>query len=294
MWTPCARTLDCVGKRCVQQWSNNVFGGPSSDAPHRLNEWGSSVKLGTAEWATGMFSICLWYQFSFSRAVITKLTQQHLSFSTHLLIWSWKRLLASVQRTFSPPSPSISVVALVIFLLQLSASSSRVCFSEMAASYMAWTTSSSFCFSSSWSWASVKEALALFRRASWMVKLAWRRKQKRNDWCSKITFGITLTGTLFFAFDAKKALSIAINSRGGLAPAPGWKRPRGRPRSSWAQQLGRPSEINHMWHEAVGCGHRRSDPYCLCGRLIDWGSVALVYYSSLHLDTSRNLVFSAV
>ena len=28
LWTPCAE------KSCVQQWRTNVFGGPSSDAPH--------------------------------------------------------------------------------------------------------------------------------------------------------------------------------------------------------------------------------------------------------------------
>ena len=30
--------LQCLVISCVQQWRTNVFGGPSSDAPHRLNE----------------------------------------------------------------------------------------------------------------------------------------------------------------------------------------------------------------------------------------------------------------
>jgi hypothetical protein len=57
---------------------------------------------------------------------------------------------------------------------------------------------------------------------------------------------------------AKSALGIAVDSRRGKPPGPGWKRPRGRPRSSWQEQLGRPSVIDGMWDEAVGRGHRRS------------------------------------
>ena len=47
MLTPCAGTLDCVGKSCIQQWRTNAFGGPSSDAPHRLNEW---MKVHVLKW----------------------------------------------------------------------------------------------------------------------------------------------------------------------------------------------------------------------------------------------------
>lgn len=57
---------------------------------------------------------------------------------------------------------------------------------------------------------------------------------------------------------AKKALNIAINAWKGRPPATGWTRPRGRPRSPWIAQLGRPSEVEAIWNQAVQHGHRRS------------------------------------
>ena len=34
----CAGTLTCNGRKCVKQWKTKVFGGPSSDVPHQMNE----------------------------------------------------------------------------------------------------------------------------------------------------------------------------------------------------------------------------------------------------------------
>ena len=48
MWTPCVGTLARDDRSCAQQWRTNMFGGPSSDARHRQNEWIVWMNLTTA------------------------------------------------------------------------------------------------------------------------------------------------------------------------------------------------------------------------------------------------------
>ena len=75
---------------------------------------------------------------------------------------------------------------------------------------------------------------------------------------------------------AKNALCIASNSRGGLAPAPGWKISRGRPRSSWGKQLPgllkSTTKLYRTWTQEIGA----TDPCCLCSWLIEseWRELA--------------------
>ena len=88
---------------------------------------------------------------------------------------------------------------------------------------------------------------------------------------------------------AEKALSIAINSRGGLAPAPGWKRPRQRPPSVILGPTTWPAERNRP-HVAWGCRtwtHEigAMDPCCLCG-LIDW----LSFYDFVWMCLSKEVL----
>ena len=46
---------------------------------------------------------------------------------------------------------------------------------------------------------------------------------------------------------AHDALWTAIGARCGNAPGPGWKRPRGRPRTTWAEQLSRDLDGMGLW-----------------------------------------------
>ena len=46
---------------------------------------------------------------------------------------------------------------------------------------------------------------------------------------------------------AHDALWTAIGARRGSAPGPGWKRPLGRPRTTWAEQLGRDLDGMGLW-----------------------------------------------
>ena len=46
---------------------------------------------------------------------------------------------------------------------------------------------------------------------------------------------------------AHDALWTAIGARCGSAPGPGWKRPRGRPRTIWAEQLSRDFDGMGLW-----------------------------------------------
>ena len=46
---------------------------------------------------------------------------------------------------------------------------------------------------------------------------------------------------------AHDALWTAIGARCGSAPGPGWKRPRGRPRTTWAEQLSRDLDGMGLW-----------------------------------------------
>lgn len=75
---------------------------------------------------------------------------------------------------------------------------------------------------------------------------------------------------------AKNALCIASNSRGGLAPAPGWKISRGRPRSSWGKQLPglvkSTTKLYRTWTQEIGA----TDLCCLCSWLIEseWRELA--------------------
>ena len=94
--------------------------------------------------------ICIWHQTK------TKIiVQRHirinlpLQWKVYILLITdvflyhtcdWKFLLASVHLTFSPASPSMSAVALLIFFLHASASSNKACFSDMALSYWAYST----------------------------------------------------------------------------------------------------------------------------------------------------------
>lgn len=103
--------------------------------------------------------------------IVTK--QQGTCFAHLWICWS-NFLLCSVHLVFSPPNPSISAVALPIFLLHASASSTSVCLSRMAWSYLACTRSNSRCFSSNCPWASFSSAVAFCKRASWIIRLAYR------------------------------------------------------------------------------------------------------------------------
>ena len=46
---------------------------------------------------------------------------------------------------------------------------------------------------------------------------------------------------------AHDALWTTIGARCGSAPGPGWKRPRGRPRTTWAEQLSRDLDGMGLW-----------------------------------------------
>lgn len=99
----------------------------------------------------------------------------------HLWICWSNFLLCSVHLVFSPPSPSISAVALAIFLLHASASSTSVCLSRMAWSYLACTASNSRCFSSNCSCAALSSVWAFSKRASWMIRLAFTFERNRTQ-----------------------------------------------------------------------------------------------------------------
>ena len=59
---------------------------------------------------------------------------------------------------------------------------------------------------------------------------------------------------------AHDALWTALGVRCGSAPDPSWKRPRGRPRTSWAEQLRRDLDGKGLWKALVsGYGEEKMD-----------------------------------
>ena len=52
---------------------------------------------------------------------------------------------------------------------------------------------------------------------------------------------------------AHVALKLSVEARGGSCPCPAWKRPRGRPRSTWVGQLeaALESQAGQLWHSAA-------------------------------------------
>ena len=114
----------------------------------------------------------------------------------------------------------------------------------------------------------------------WNLLIGWRinrpackaSSQRTNLHSQLDTYGFTAIWIWYMTTSQPKVLWASPSIPGEVhnPPGPSWKRPRGRPRSSWQEQLGRPSVIDGMWDKAVGRGHRRSARRTFAVYADDW------------------------